>query len=95
MPAVSGSDRLHRPAVAMQEAFATLAEQQRGLVGETGLRVAVNTGEVVIKGEVETERPLVGGVLIAEEVEVDDTVAADGAVLADKIKIEVEEDDDD
>jgi class 3 adenylate cyclase/ketosteroid isomerase-like protein/tetratricopeptide (TPR) repeat protein len=53
IPRVAEDDAIRalRAAVAMQEAFHALAEQQRGLVGETGLRVAVNTGEVVIKGE--------------------------------------------
>jgi class 3 adenylate cyclase len=35
----------------MQEAFQALADQQREAIGETGLRVAINTGEVVVKGE--------------------------------------------
>src|SRR5512139_3192661 len=48
-PRVAEDDALRavRAAVAMQRAFAELAEQQRGRVGKTGLRVAVNTGEVV------------------------------------------------
>jgi class 3 adenylate cyclase len=37
----------------MQESFRALAEQQRGAVGKTGLRVAVNTGEVVANDETE------------------------------------------
>jgi len=55
IPQVAEDDALRavRAAVAMQEAFQALAEQQRGAVGATGLRVAVNTGEVVAKGETE------------------------------------------
>src|SRR5437867_3662250 len=41
--------RAVRAAVAMQRAFAELAEAQAGAVGRTGLRVAVNTGEVVAR----------------------------------------------
>src|SRR5262249_40319864 len=40
--------RAVRAAVAMQEAFRALAREQRGAVGAVGLRVAVNTGEVVV-----------------------------------------------
>src|SRR5262245_38788163 len=40
--------RAGRAAVAMQEAFRALAREQRGAVGAVGLRVAVNTGEVVV-----------------------------------------------
>ena len=49
IPRVSEDDavRAVRAAVAMQQAFRALADQQRGAVGATGLRVAVNTGEVV------------------------------------------------
>jgi class 3 adenylate cyclase len=48
-PRVAEDDALRavRAAVAMQQAFRELAEAQRGVVGQTGLRVAVNTGEVV------------------------------------------------
>ncbi len=48
-PRVAEDDALRavRAAVEMQRAFHALAEQQRGRVGKTGLRVAVNTGEVV------------------------------------------------
>ncbi len=55
IPRVAEDDAIRavRAGVAMQEAFQALAEQQRGAVGETGLRVAVNTGEVVAKGETE------------------------------------------
>ena len=49
VPRVAEDDAIRavRAAVAMQDAFRALAEQQRGRVGTTGLRVAVNTGEVV------------------------------------------------
>jgi class 3 adenylate cyclase len=49
IPRVAEDDAIRavRAAVAMQDAFRALAEQQRGAVGKTGLRVAVNTGEVV------------------------------------------------
>jgi class 3 adenylate cyclase/tetratricopeptide (TPR) repeat protein/ketosteroid isomerase-like protein len=55
IPRVAEDDAIRavRAGVAMQEAFRALAEQQRDAVGETGLRVAVNTGEVVAKGESE------------------------------------------
>ena len=48
-PRVAEDDAIRavRAGVAMQDAFRALAEQQRGRVGATGLRVAVNTGEVV------------------------------------------------
>ncbi len=48
-PRVAEDDAIRavRAAVAMQRAFAELAEAQAGAVGRTGLRVAVNTGEVV------------------------------------------------
>lgn len=49
IPRVAEDDAIRavRAAAAMQDAFRALAEQQRGAVGKTGLRVAVNTGEVV------------------------------------------------
>jgi len=52
IPRVAEDDAIRavRAAVAMQESFRALADQQRGTVGATGLRVAVNTGEVVAKG---------------------------------------------
>ncbi len=55
IPRVAEDDAIRavRAAVAMQEAFRALASQQRSVVGETGLRVAVNTGEVVVKDETE------------------------------------------
>jgi class 3 adenylate cyclase len=55
IPRVAEDDAIRavRAGVAMQQAFRALAEQQRDAVGETGLRVAVNTGEVVVKGETE------------------------------------------
>jgi O-antigen ligase len=48
-PRVAEDDAIRavRAAVAMQESFRALADEQRGRVGKTGLRVAVNTGEVV------------------------------------------------
>src|SRR5215510_7734506 len=48
-PRVAEDDAIRavRAAVAMQEAFRSLVGAQRGRVGKTGLRVAVNTGEVV------------------------------------------------
>ena len=48
-PRVAEDDAIRavRAAVAMQDAFRALAGAQRGRVGATGLRVAVNTGEVV------------------------------------------------
>jgi class 3 adenylate cyclase len=42
-----------RAAVAMQRAFRDLAQEQMGRVGQTGLRVAVNTGEVVASDKAE------------------------------------------
>ena len=55
VPRVAEDDAIRavRAAVAMQDAFRSLAEQQRDAVGETGLRVAVNTGEVVAIDETE------------------------------------------
>jgi len=55
IPRVAEDDAIRavRAGVAMQDAFRALAEQQRAAVGETGLRVAVNTCEVVAKGETE------------------------------------------
>ncbi len=55
IPRVAEDDAIRavRAAVAMQDAFRALAEQQRGAVGKTGLRVAVNTGEVVANDEAE------------------------------------------
>ena len=49
IPRVAEDDAIRavRAAVAMQQSFRALAERQRGAVGQTGLRVAVNTGEVV------------------------------------------------
>jgi class 3 adenylate cyclase len=48
-PRVAEDDAIRavRAAVEMQRAFRSLAEQQSERVGQTGLRVAVNTGEVV------------------------------------------------
>src|SRR2546426_578094 len=48
-PRVAEDDAIRavRAAVAMQRAFTELAEAQAGAVGHTGLRVAVNTGEVI------------------------------------------------
>jgi class 3 adenylate cyclase/tetratricopeptide (TPR) repeat protein len=48
-PRVAEDDAIRavRAAVAMQRVFAALAEAQARAVGRTGLRVAVNTGEVV------------------------------------------------
>ena len=55
IPRVAEDDAIRavRAAVAMQDAFRALAEAQRGAVGATGLRVAVNTGEVVANDETE------------------------------------------
>src|SRR5262245_14021374 len=49
-PRVAEDDAIRavRAAVAMQRAFAELAAAQAGAVGRTGLRVAVNTGEVIV-----------------------------------------------
>jgi class 3 adenylate cyclase/ketosteroid isomerase-like protein len=48
-PRVAEDDAIRavRAAVEMQRAFRELAERRSGAVGKTGLRVAVNTGEVV------------------------------------------------
>jgi class 3 adenylate cyclase len=52
IPRVAEDDAIRavRAAVSMQDAFRALAEAQRSAVGSTGLRVAVNTGEVVAEG---------------------------------------------
>jgi class 3 adenylate cyclase/ketosteroid isomerase-like protein len=49
VPRVSEDDALRavRAAVGMQQAFRELVAEQAGLAGDIGLRVAVNTGEVV------------------------------------------------
>jgi class 3 adenylate cyclase len=49
VPRVAEDDAIRavRAAVAMQAAFRALADPQREAIGKTGLRVAVNTGEVV------------------------------------------------
>jgi class 3 adenylate cyclase/ketosteroid isomerase-like protein/tetratricopeptide (TPR) repeat protein len=49
VPAVAEDDAIRavRAAVAMQDSFRVLARQHSALVGKTGLRIAVNTGEVV------------------------------------------------
>jgi class 3 adenylate cyclase/ketosteroid isomerase-like protein len=48
-PRVAEDDAIRavRAAVAMQRSFRALADEQAGAVGATGLRVAVNTGEVI------------------------------------------------
>ncbi len=53
VPRVAEDDALRavRAGVAMQEGFLALAEQQREAIGATGLRVAINTGEVVVRGD--------------------------------------------
>lgn len=55
IPRVAEDDAIRavRAAAAMQDSFRTLADEQRGAVGATGLRVAVNTGEVVASDETE------------------------------------------
>lgn len=55
IPRVAEDDALRavHAAVAMQDSFRELAERQRGAVGRTGLRVAVNTGEVVAEDDSE------------------------------------------
>src|SRR5262245_51741979 len=54
-PRVAEDDAIRavRAAVDMQRAFRDLAQEQRGRVGQTGLRVAVNTGEVVASEKAE------------------------------------------
>ncbi len=54
-PRVAEDDAIRavRAAVAMQEGFAELAQQQAGAVGRVGLRVAVNTGEVIASDNAE------------------------------------------
>jgi len=55
IPRVAEDDALRavRAAVAMQAGFRALAEAQREAVGKTGLRVAVNSGEVVAQDATE------------------------------------------
>jgi class 3 adenylate cyclase/tetratricopeptide (TPR) repeat protein/ketosteroid isomerase-like protein len=50
VPRVAEDDAIRavRAAVGMQQAFRRLADDQAGLVGAIGLRVAVNSGEVVV-----------------------------------------------
>ncbi|HJQ83831.1 MAG TPA: AAA family ATPase, partial [Candidatus Binatia bacterium] len=53
VPRVAEDDALRavQAAVAVQRAFRDFAEDERALVGDVGLRVAVNTGEVVVSDE--------------------------------------------
>jgi class 3 adenylate cyclase len=53
VPRVAENDAIRavRAAVAMQHAFHALAREQVAVLGEVGLRIAVNTGEVVVSGE--------------------------------------------
>jgi class 3 adenylate cyclase/tetratricopeptide (TPR) repeat protein len=53
VPQVAEDDAIRavRAAVAVQEAFRRFAREESAIVGTTGLRVAVNTGEVVISDE--------------------------------------------
>jgi class 3 adenylate cyclase len=53
VPRVAEDDAMRavRAAVAMQEAFRQLAGEQSARVGEIGLRVALNTGEVVVNAD--------------------------------------------
>ena len=55
LPLVAEDDAMRavRAAVDMQRVFRELAERHGSLVGKVGLRVAVNTGEVVAKDETE------------------------------------------
>jgi len=55
VPRVAEDDALRavRAAVAMQHAFRNLAERYSAQVGKTGLRIAVNTGEVVVSDDSE------------------------------------------
>ena len=49
VPHVAEDDAIRavRAAVGMQQTFRALAREQTGVLGDVGLRVAVNTGEVV------------------------------------------------
>ncbi len=53
VPHVAEDDAIRavRAAVAMQQAFADFAREQRPIVGELGMRIALNTGEVVVSDE--------------------------------------------
>jgi class 3 adenylate cyclase len=53
VPRVAEDDAIRavRAAVGMQDAFRTLADEQATALGTMGLRVAVNTGEVVVSGD--------------------------------------------
>src|SRR5262245_9084277 len=53
VPHVAEDDAIRavRAAVAIQQAFREFAREQREVVGTTGLRVAVNTGEVVVSDD--------------------------------------------
>ncbi len=55
LPLVAEDDAIRavRAAVDMQRVFREVAERHSNLVGKVGLRVALNTGEVVAKGETE------------------------------------------
>src|SRR6266481_4442869 len=53
VPHVAEDDAIRavRAAVGMQQAFRELARAQTGVMGDVGLRVAVNTGEVVVSAD--------------------------------------------
>src|SRR3989454_5096390 len=53
VPHVAEDDAIRavRAAVGMQHAFRALAHEQTGVLGDVGLRVAVNTGEVVVSAD--------------------------------------------
>src|SRR5262245_7096175 len=50
VPRVAEDDAIRavRAAVAIQQAFRDFAQEERAVVGDVGLRVAINTGEVVV-----------------------------------------------
>src|SRR5262245_66616938 len=53
VPRVAEDDAIRavRAAVAVQEAFREFAREHAGVLGDVGLRVAVNTGEVVVSDD--------------------------------------------
>jgi len=80
VPRVAEDDahRAVRAAVAMQRAFRELAETEAGRVGEIGLRVAVNTGEVVASAEREIiGDPVTVAAQLQQEARVGDVVIAE------------------
>ncbi len=80
VPRVAEDDALRavRAGLAMQRAFRALSQAEAGRVGEIGLRVAVNTGEVVASAEREIiGDPVTVAAQLQQEARVGDVVIAE------------------